>query len=168
MNEAILPTQTTQMWHDCDSIFLIQLRVTDLMYKLLYWFWMYAVIPYARYQTGYVFIKQFWVFLRHACVPRITFLGQGCPGTVWDIPIANRSTGEKKETDMITSVQKNLLDPRMFGLWLFREATAVKPIKHLKWFSFCGCSKHWPLSLSVDSYLRLNNAYYHFKKKKRH
>lgn len=65
---------------------------------------------------------------------------------------------------MTTPVQKHLLDPRMFGLLLFRESTAVKPIKYLKWFSFYGFSKHWPLSLSFDSYLRLNNAYYHFKK----
>lgn len=32
---------------------------------------------------------------------------------------------------------------------------------------FYGCSKHWPLSLSLDSYFRLNNADYHFKKLKK-
>lgn len=51
----------------------------------------------------------------------------------------------------------------MFGLWWFGEARVGKPIKYLKWFSFYGCSKHWPLNLSVG--LRLKYAYYHFKSK---
>lgn len=71
---------------------------------------------------------------------------------------------KKEDTDTTASVQKHLFDPRIVGLWLSGEATAAKPIKYLKWFSFYGCSKHWPLGLSVDSYLRLNNTYYHFKK----
>lgn len=72
---------------------------------------------------------------------------------------------KKEDTDTTTSVQKHLLEPHMVGFWLFWRLK-VKLIKYGKLFFFNSCSKHWPPSLSVDSYLRLNNADYHFKKLK--
>lgn len=101
--------QTPQMWHDCDSIFLIQLlsRVTDLIYKHLYdpgctvWFPMIVIKivfggiceHFCTENTRQGICETCW----HPWLQKgITFLGQGCPGTIWDIPGANRSIGKKR------------------------------------------------------------------------